>query len=168
MDQGNPVLFVGQGNPVLFVKIFFRLQLLNLDDTYKLGVLSFMHKYFYENLPASYHDMFNSLAEPNRTKSFPKIWNSIELELKETKSAKSFKRKVAKIYLDSYANYICKKNVYHVDKLSLYYLLHPVFHKHDFNKFYSLFQPLRGVSSLSLILLHLLLTVFLSYHHSYV
>ena len=57
--------------------------------------------------------MFYSLAEPNRTKSyklervlfktlecFPKIWNSIELELKETKSAKSFKRKVAKIYLD--------------------------------------------------------------------
>ena len=109
VDQGNPVLFVGQGNPVLFVKIFFRLQLLNLDDTYKLGVLSFMHKYFYENLPASYHDMFNSLAEPNRTKSFPKIWNSIELELKETKSAKSFKRKVAKINVDSYANYICKK-----------------------------------------------------------
>ena len=73
--------------------------------------------------------MFNSSAEPNSTKSyklervlfktlecfpsalFPKIWNSIELELKETKSAKSFKRKVAKIYLDSYANYICKKKL---------------------------------------------------------
>ena len=68
-----------------------------------------MHKYFHENLPASFHEMFNSLAEPNRTKSyklervlfktlecFPKIWNSIELELKETKSAKSFKRKVLK------------------------------------------------------------------------
>ena len=37
---------------------------------------------------------------------FPKIWNSIELELGET-SAKSFERKVAKIYLDRYANYIC-------------------------------------------------------------
>ena len=99
--------------------------------------------------------MFNSLAEPNRTKSyklervlfktlecFPKIWNSIELELKETKSAKSCKRKVAKISLDSYANYICKKTVYHVDKL--YYLLHPVFHKHDFNNLcYPLLQPLR-------------------------
>ena len=145
VDQGNPVLFVGQGNPVLFVKIFFRLQLLNLDDTYKLGVLSFMHKYFYENLPASYHDMFNSLAEPNRTKSFPKIWNSIELELKETKSAKSFKRKVAKIYLDSYANYICKKKpVYHVDKPSLYYRLHHEVYKHDSNNLcYPLFQPLR-------------------------
>ena len=49
--------------------IFFRLELLNLDDTYKLGVLSFMHKYFYENLPASFHDMFNSSPEPNRSKS---------------------------------------------------------------------------------------------------
>ena len=95
--------------------------------------------------------MFNSLAEPNRTKSykleralfktlecfpsalFPKIWNSIELELKETKSEKSFKRKVAEISLDSYANYICKKTVYHVDKLSLCYLLHPVVHKHESN-----------------------------------
>ena len=52
--------------------------------------------------------MFNSLAEPNRSISykrervffatqecfrsalFPKLWNSIELELKETKSAKLF------------------------------------------------------------------------------
>ena len=48
--------------------IFFKSELLNLYDTYKLGFLSFMHKYFYENLPASFHNMFNSLAEPNRTK----------------------------------------------------------------------------------------------------
>ena len=88
-----------------------------------------MHKYFYENIPTSSHDIFNSLAEPNRTKSytlehvlfktlecfpsvlFKKIWNSIELELKETISAKSFKRKVAKNYLDSYESYICKKKL---------------------------------------------------------
>ena len=73
-----------------------------------------MHKYFYKNLPTSFHDMFNSLAEPNRTKSyklervlfktleyfpsalFPKLWNLLELELKETKSAKLFKRKIFK------------------------------------------------------------------------
>ena len=72
--------------------------------------------------------MLNSLAEPNRTKSyklervlfkpleyfpsalFPKLWNSLELDLKETKSAELFKRKIFKNYLDSYANYICKKN----------------------------------------------------------
>ena len=88
-----------------------------------------MHEYFYENLPASFHDMFNSLAEPNKTKScklewvlfktlecfpsalFPKIWNLIKLELKKTKSAISFKRQVAKIYSDSYASYICKKKL---------------------------------------------------------
>jgi len=58
--------------------------------------------------------MFNSLAEPNRTKAyklervlfktleyfpsvlFPKLWNSLVLELKETKSAKLFKRKILK------------------------------------------------------------------------
>ena len=98
--------------------------------------------------------MCNSLAKQNRTKSyklelvpsalFLKTWNSIELELKETKSAKSFKRKVAKIYLDSYASYICKKKLYHLDRLSLYYLHHPVVHKHDFNNLsHTLFQPLR-------------------------
>ena len=90
----NNISFKAHSDP-----IFFRLELQNFDDTYKHGVLSFMHKYFFENLPASFHDMFNSLAEPNRTKSFklervlfktlecfpsalfPKLWNSIELEL---------------------------------------------------------------------------------------
>jgi len=47
-------------------KYLNRLELLNLDDTYKLGVVSFMHKYFYKNLPTSFHDMFNSLAEPEQ------------------------------------------------------------------------------------------------------
>ena len=50
-----------------------------------------MHKYFYKNLPTSFHDMFNTLAEPNM-----ELWNSIELELKETKSAKLFKKKSSK------------------------------------------------------------------------
>ena len=98
--------------------------------------------------------MFNSLAEPNRTKSyklervlfktleyfssalFPKLWNSIELERKETRSAKLFKRKIFKNYLDRYASYICKKmTVFHVDRLSL---LHPVIHKHG-EEHFSLF-----------------------------
>jgi len=60
--------------------------------------------------------MFNSLAEPNRTKSyqlervlfktleyfssalFPKLWNSIELEFKETKSAKLNKKNLQKLF----------------------------------------------------------------------
>ena len=76
-----------------------------------------MHKYVYENLPASFHDMFNSVAEPNRTKSyklervlfktlecfpsafFPKIWNSIDFDdnfannLLKTKSKNKYFKK---------------------------------------------------------------------------
>jgi len=76
---------------------------------------------------------------------FTKLWNSIELELKEIKSAKPFKRKIFKNYLDSYASYLCEKiTVFHLDKLSLCYLLHPVIHKHDSNNIcYPLLQPLR-------------------------
>jgi len=40
---------------------------------------------------------------------FPKLWNSLELELKETKSAKLFKSKFFKNYLDSYMQVISVK-----------------------------------------------------------
>ena len=63
--------------------------------------------------------MFKSLAEPNRTKSykvervpfamFPKLWNAIEIELKETKSAKIFKQRVINIYQESYERFKCEK-----------------------------------------------------------
>ena len=43
---------------------------------------------------------------------FPKLWNSLELELKETKSEKLFKIKIFKNYLDSYVSYICKRNCF--------------------------------------------------------
>jgi len=47
------------------------------------------------------------------------MWNLIELELKETKSAKLFKRKVVKIYLDSYASYICKNKLCIMQQINL-------------------------------------------------
>ena len=72
--------------------------------------------------------MFKSLSEPNRTKSyklervlnknlesfgksamFPKLWNAIEIDLKETKSAKTFKQRVINIYLENYERFKCKK-----------------------------------------------------------
>ena len=43
------------------------LTVLNLDDTYKLCVLTFMHGYLNNNLPSSFH---SKIAEPNRTKSY--------------------------------------------------------------------------------------------------
>jgi len=71
--------------------------------------------------------MFKSLAEPNRTKSyklkrvlnknlesfpsamFPKLWNAIEIDPKETKSAKIFKQRVINIYLENYERFKCEK-----------------------------------------------------------
>ena len=63
--------------------------------------------------------MFQSLAEPNKTKSyklehvlnamFPKLWNAIENDLTETKSTKIFKQRVINIYLENYEKFKCKK-----------------------------------------------------------
>ena len=58
----NNSTFKANSNP-----IFSKLKILNLDDTYKLCVLIFMHGYFNDNLPSSFQNMFNSLVEPNRT-----------------------------------------------------------------------------------------------------
>ena len=88
-----------------------------------------MHGYLNENLPFSFQNMFKSLAEPNRTKSyelervlnnnlesfpsamFPKMWNEIEIELKETKSAKIFKLRVINIYLENCERFKCEKPI---------------------------------------------------------
>jgi len=66
-------------------------------------------------------------SEPNRTKSykleralnknlenfpsamFPKLGNAIEIDLKETKSAKMFKQRVIKNYLENYERFKCEK-----------------------------------------------------------
>ena len=49
---------------------YSKLKILNLDDAYKLSVRTFKHGYFNDNLPSSFQNMFKSLAEPNRTKSY--------------------------------------------------------------------------------------------------
>ena len=38
---------------------------------------------------------------------FPKLWDSIEIDLKETKSAKILKQTVINIYLENYERFKC-------------------------------------------------------------
>ena len=70
-----------------------------------------MHGYFNDNLPSSFQNMFKSLTKPNRTKSyklerilnknlesfpsamFPKLWNVIEIDLKETTNLQKYLNK---------------------------------------------------------------------------
>ena len=77
--------------------------------------------------PSSFQNMFKSLAEPNRTKSykverglnknlesfpsamFSKLWNAIEIDLKEIKSAKTFIQRVVNIFLENYERFKCEK-----------------------------------------------------------
>ena len=40
---------------------------------------------------------------------FSKLWNAIEIDLKETKSAKTFKERVINIYLENYERIKCEK-----------------------------------------------------------
>ena len=40
---------------------------------------------------------------------FPKLWNAIEIDLKETKSAKIFKQRVINIYLENYERFKYEK-----------------------------------------------------------
>ena len=81
-----------------------------------------MHGYFNDSLQSSFQNMFKSLAELNRTKSyklervlnknlesFPSAMFPIEIDLKETKSAKIFKQRVINIYLENYERFKCEK-----------------------------------------------------------
>ena len=40
---------------------------------------------------------------------FPKLWNEIEIDLKETKSAKIFNQRVINNYLEKYERLKCEK-----------------------------------------------------------
>ena len=61
----NNSTFKAHSNP-----LFSKLKVFNLEDTYKLSVLMFMHGYFNDNLPSSFQNIFQSLAEPNLTKQY--------------------------------------------------------------------------------------------------
>ena len=57
----NNSTFKAHSNP-----LFSKPKLLNLDDTYKLSVPTFMHGYFNDNLPSSFQNMFKSQAEQTK------------------------------------------------------------------------------------------------------
>ena len=40
---------------------------------------------------------------------FPKLWNAIEIDLKETKSVQIFKQRVINIYLENFERFKCEK-----------------------------------------------------------
>ena len=107
--------------------IFGKLNILKVEDLFKLNTGIFMYKYFNNVLPVSFCNMFTPLSAPNRTNSFklektstrsldsfpkvtlPKTWNNFCLDLKSAKSLKTFKQKFSSDTLSVYDNFSCNK-----------------------------------------------------------
>jgi hypothetical protein len=107
--------------------IFNDLSILKFDDLFSLNALTFMHKYHYGKLPASFDNKFTPLMNLNRTQSYklnvaanknlegfpsyflPKIWNSISLELKNISSLKSFNKNIKSMKLAVYDSFTCSR-----------------------------------------------------------
>ena len=107
--------------------IFNDLSILKFDDLFSLNALTFMHKYHYGKLPASFDNKFTPLMNLNRTESYklnvaanknlegfpsyflPKIWNSISLELKNISSLKSFNKNIKSMKLAVYDSFTCSR-----------------------------------------------------------
>ena len=55
------------------------------------------------------HHILNKNLESFPSTKFPKLWNAIEIDLKEIKSAKIFKQRVNNIYFENYERFKCEK-----------------------------------------------------------
>jgi len=53
--------------------------------------------------------VLNTNLESFPSAMFPKLWNEIEMDLKETKSAKISKQRIINIYLENYERFKCEK-----------------------------------------------------------
>ena len=106
--------------------IFGQLYFLKLPDLYKLNAAHFMYLHNKSRLPVSFDKLFNQLNLPNRTNCyklektlykclecfpkplFPKIWNNLELDLKNKSSPGTFKASLIQKIILYYLSYECK------------------------------------------------------------
>ena len=100
---------------------------LNFDDLLKLNATSFMYDFVNNKLPVSFSEMFTPLSDPNRTKSFklekvnykyleqfpkvyfPKFWNNLCSETKNSSSINIFKNIMKNETLNTYKSFSCTK-----------------------------------------------------------
>ena len=108
--------------------LFANLELLKLEDMFKLQSGIFMFKFMNNKLPSSFNGMFKPLSGANRTNSltsekikkncyeyFPKVlliklWNHISLNIKLKKSVNSFKRAMLCQIFSSYKQFNCENS----------------------------------------------------------
>ena len=101
---------------------------LKFQDLFKYNCLVFMHKIWNNRAPPSFHNFFQYLAPPNRTKGFlildkikndsltyfpsyflPRKWNDLPVKLKMIESHSSFKDSAHFSFISKYPPaYKCK------------------------------------------------------------
>ena len=107
--------------------IFASLKILKLNDLIELNICGFMHKHMNNNLPNSLRNLFTPLTTNNRNKSyrvekprisilsnlptvtFPKVWNSLPLNLKYSNSLSILKNEMKANYYEKYREFKCSK-----------------------------------------------------------
>ena len=106
--------------------ILGQLGLLTFDDLVKLNIIEFVSKFKTKLLPKTMQDLFTSLLHSRtgnlkiqipKYKSleslpsvvYPKIWNSLSLDLKTGLNSKEIKTKLKKDYICSYKRFQCTK-----------------------------------------------------------
>ena len=104
---------------------FFRLELLNLDNTYKLGVLSFMHKYFMKTFQLS--SMICVILQRNKIEQNHINLNGFSLKLQNVfpllyfqKHGIRLNQSLKKLYLQNHFKKIIHKDLF--EQLSKLYL----------------------------------------------
>ena len=86
---------------LIIINLFFLCQVdLSDSSTEHTKQMNFSHK-------VSFYPYFFLESFPSAM--FPKLWNEIEFDLKETKSAKIFNQRVINIYLENYERFKCEK-----------------------------------------------------------
>ena len=100
--------------------LLYKLELLKVEDLFKLHCSIFMYKQYYSlHGTSSFDNIFTKLMS-SRSKQFSvkllkkkdlekfpscylvKIWNELDIEIKNSQTTKSFKRLLASLYIDSY------------------------------------------------------------------
>ena len=110
----------GRGHRTHTDPLFSTFNILKFDDLFKFNCSVFMHKYIYGKLPSSFCNFFNEFPPPNRTKSLivdkfknvflnqfpstflPKLWNEIDVILKNTSSHNKFKDSLYFSFISKY------------------------------------------------------------------
>ena len=114
----------GKGHRSHTDPLFSKLNILKFADLFQLNCSNFMFQYSIERVPESFGDFFTPMSVPNRTLGYqidklkgvfleqypsfflPKMWNSIDIDLKSQEKYKTFVKLLYESFIDKYPPFV--------------------------------------------------------------